>query len=214
MRALCVTGRHDESARIPGEGSVSQLPESRCRRARVAASAEEAAGGRGPCSVERWWVVKAQVHAGGRGKAGGVKLTRGPGGGFRAVAADMLGKRLITAQTGAGGSCRSRRVYVRIGVGTSHASSISRSPSIASAGRIALIASASGGMDIEEVAHQTPEKILAATIHPAAGPARGSRRAELAFGLGFKRVRDHAVPIPHRRALPALHRQGPEAWSR
>jgi succinyl-CoA synthetase beta subunit len=127
------------------------------------------------------WVVKAQVHAGGRGKAGGVKLARDPDA-VRAAAADMLGKRLVTPQTGAEG-LPVERVYVESG------SDIARELYLSltlnrERGRIALIASASGGMDIEEVAHKTPEKILSVTAHPATGLAAHQAR-EIAFGLGL-----------------------------
>src|SRR5580704_5643311 len=128
------------------------------------------------------WVVKSQVHAGGRGKAGGVKLTRD----FEAVgaaAAQMLGKRLVTPQTGAEG-LPVGRVYVESG------SEIAREIYLSltlnrERGRIALIGSSAGGMDIEEVAHKTPEKILAVNIHPAAGLQPYQAR-ELAFGLGLQ----------------------------
>src|SRR5256714_3078264 len=147
---------------------------------KVAASAEEAAAVAGALGGAVW-VVKAQVHAGGRGKAGGVKLARDVEA-VRAAAAAMLGKRLVTAQTGAEG-LPVERVYVEAG------SDIARELYLSltlnrERGRIALIASASGGMDIEEVAHQSPEKIRAANIHPAAG-LQGFQARELAFGLGL-----------------------------
>jgi succinyl-CoA synthetase beta subunit len=127
------------------------------------------------------WVVKAQVHAGGRGKAGGVKLTREIDA-VRTAAERMLGKPLVTQQTGAEG-LPVERVYVESG------SDIARELYLSltlnrERGRIAFIASAAGGMDIEEVAHSTPEKILTATVHPAAGFTAHQAR-ELAFGLGL-----------------------------
>ena len=149
-------------------GKVAESPE-------AAAEAARELGG----SV---WVVKAQVHAGGRGKAGGVKLARDPEA-VRAAAIEMLGKRLVTPQTGRGGLPVSQ-VYVESG------SDIAREMYLSltlnrERGRIALIASAAGGMDIEEVAHTTPEKILSATIHPAAGLQAYEAR-DLAFGLGLR----------------------------
>ena len=128
------------------------------------------------------WVVKAQVHAGGRGKAGGVKLARDLSA-VRAAAAAMLGKRLVTQQTGPEG-LPVGRVYVESG------SDIAREIYLSltlnrERGRIAVIASAAGGMDIEEVAHKTPEKILTVTVHPAAG-LQSFQARELAFGLGLK----------------------------
>ena len=127
------------------------------------------------------WVVKAQVHAGGRGKAGGVKLARDIAA-VAAAATQMLGKRLVTPQTDAEG-LPIGRVYVEAG------SEIARELYLSltlnrEKGRIALIASAAGGMDIEEVAHKTPEKILSVVIHPAAG-LQGYQARQLAFGLGL-----------------------------
>jgi succinyl-CoA synthetase beta subunit len=148
---------------------------------RVAASADEAVkaaealGG----SV---WVVKAQVHAGGRGKAGGVKVARDLDT-VRSAAQGMLGTRLVTKQTGPEG-LPVEHVYVESG------SEIEREIYLSltlnrERGRIALIASAAGGMDIEEVAAKTPEKILTVNIHPAAG-LQGYQCRQLAFGLGLK----------------------------
>ncbi len=148
---------------------------------RVAATAEEAASAAqslgGPV-----WVVKAQVHAGGRGKAGGVKVARDIDS-VRAAAAGMLGERLVTKQTGPEG-LPVDKVYVESG------SDIDREIYLSltlnrERGRIALIASAAGGMDIEEVAAKTPEKILAVNVHPAAGLQPYQCR-QIAFGLGLK----------------------------
>ncbi len=140
-----------------------------------AASAAEALGG-------AVWVVKAQVHAGGRGKAGGVRLARDAKT-VREAAAAMLGTRLRTKQTGPEG-LPVERVYVEQG------SQIEREIYLSltlnrERGRIALIASSAGGMEIEEVAQKTPERILAVTVHPAAGLSPYQAR-ELAFGLGLK----------------------------
>jgi succinyl-CoA synthetase beta subunit len=147
----------------------------------MAATAEEAASAAqslgGPV-----WVVKAQVHAGGRGKAGGVKVVRDVGA-VRAAAAAMLGERLVTKQTGPEG-LPVEKVYVESG------SEIDREIYLSltlnrERGRIALIASAAGGMDIEEVAEKTPEKILTVNVHPAAGLQPYQCR-QIAFGLGLK----------------------------
>jgi succinyl-CoA synthetase beta subunit len=145
---------------------------------KVAASAEEAVAAARELGGSVW-VVKAQVHAGGRGKAGGVKLARDAEA-VRAAAAELIGKRLKTAQTGAEG-LPVNRVYVESG------SDIAREIYLSltlnrERSRIALIASAAGGMDIEEVAHKTPEKILSVLVHPAAGLAAHQAR-ELAFCL-------------------------------
>jgi succinyl-CoA synthetase beta subunit len=147
---------------------------------RVAASADEAflaAQGLGG----KVWVVKAQVHAGGRGKAGGVKLARDPEQ-VRAAAAAMLGTRLVTKQTGPAG-LPVEKVYVESG------SEIERELYLSltlnrERGRIAVVASAAGGMDIEEVAHKTPQQILSVTVHPATGLEPFQAR-QLAFGLGL-----------------------------
>jgi len=147
---------------------------------RVAGSPEEAVAAAqslgGPV-----WVVKAQVHAGGRGKAGGVKVVRDLEA-VRAAAAGMLGRRLVTAQTGADG-LPIDKVYVESG------SQIAREVYLSltlnrDKGRIALIASVAGGMDIEEVAAHTPEKIVSVSVHPAAGLQPYQCR-KLAFALGF-----------------------------
>lgn len=128
------------------------------------------------------WVVKAQVHAGGRGKAGGVKLAKDLDA-VRTAAAGMLGQRLVTPQTGAEG-LPIDKVYVEAG------SKIAREIYLSlvlnrEKGRIAFIASAAGGVNIEEVAAHTPEKIITVNVHPAAG-LQGYQCRQLAFGLGFK----------------------------
>jgi succinyl-CoA synthetase beta subunit len=147
---------------------------------KVAASPEEAVEAARALGGSAW-MVKAQVHAGGRGKAGGVKLAREVET-VRTAAERMLGKPLVTRQTGPEG-LPVERVYVESG------SEIARELYLSltlnrERGRVALIASAAGGMDIEEVAHRTPAKILTATVHPAAGLAPHQAR-ELAFGLGL-----------------------------
>jgi succinyl-CoA synthetase beta subunit len=128
------------------------------------------------------WVVKAQVHAGGRGKAGGVKLCRSAEE-VRKAAAGMLGRKLKTQQTGAAG-LPINLVYVETG------SRIARELYLSllldrDRGRIAFVASEAGGMDIEEVAEKEPEKILKVSIDPAAG-LQGYQCRQLAFGLGLK----------------------------
>ncbi|AMN47802.1 succinyl-CoA synthetase subunit beta [Steroidobacter denitrificans] len=128
------------------------------------------------------WVIKAQVHAGGRGKAGGVKLVDTPEQAGKAAAA-MFGKRLVTHQTGPEG-LPIHQVFVEQG------SKIVRELYLSlvlnrDKGHIAFIASAAGGMDIEEVAAHTPEKIIRVDIHPAAG-LQPSQCRVLAFGLGLE----------------------------
>ena len=125
------------------------------------------------------WVVKAQVHAGGRGKAGGVKLARTHDE-VREYAAGMLGKQLVTHQTGPEG-LPINTVYVESG------SEIDRELYLSmlvdrEVSRISFIASAAGGMDIEKVAAETPEKIFSIAINPAAG-LQDYQARQLAFGL-------------------------------
>ena len=128
------------------------------------------------------WVVKAQVHAGGRGKAGGIKVARDLDA-VKTAATVMLGQRLVTKQTGAAG-LPIEKVYVEAG------SDIDRELYLSftlnrERGRIAVVASAAGGMDIEQVAHDTPEKILSVAVHPATGLQPWQCR-QLAFGIGLK----------------------------
>jgi succinyl-CoA synthetase beta subunit len=128
------------------------------------------------------WVVKAQVHAGGRGKAGGVKLVDSPEAAAKAAEA-MFGKRLVTHQTGAEG-LPINQVFVEEG------SKIARELYVSlvlnrDKGHIAFIASAAGGMDIEEVAAHSPEKIIRVNVHPAAG-LQPSQCRVLAYGLGLE----------------------------
>ncbi len=148
---------------------------------KVARSADEAVAAASALGGSVW-VVKAQVHAGGRGKAGGVKLVRDLDA-VRAAATGMLGQRLVTPQTDAAGlpiDC----VYVETG------SQIEREIYLSltlnrEKSRIALIASAAGGVNIEEVAAKTPEKIATVNVHPAAGLQPYQCR-RVAFALGFK----------------------------
>jgi succinyl-CoA synthetase beta subunit len=146
----------------------------------AAATADEAASAAAKLGGTVW-VVKAQVHAGGRGKAGGVKVVRDIEA-VRTAAAAMLGTRLATKQTGPEG-LPVEKVYVESG------SAIEREIYLSltlnrEKGRVAVVASAAGGMDIEEVAAKQPEKILSVAIHPAVGLESYQAR-ELAFGLGF-----------------------------
>src|SRR5258708_7612801 len=128
------------------------------------------------------WVVKAQVHAGGRGKAGGVKVAKDLDA-VRAATKAMLGTILVTHQTGPEG-LPVHQVYVELG------SKIAREIYLSlvlnrDAGRIAFVASAAGGMDIEEVAERSPEKIIRINVNPTAG-LQDFQCRQLAFGLGFK----------------------------
>lgn len=128
------------------------------------------------------WVVKAQIHAGGRGKGGGVKVVKSIEE-VRDVANQMLGMQLITHQTGPEGK-EVKRVYVEQGCDIARELYLSFLIDRATS-RITLMASTEGGMDIEEVAEKTPEKILKATIDPATGMLPFHAR-QLAFGLGLE----------------------------
>jgi succinyl-CoA synthetase beta subunit len=128
------------------------------------------------------WVVKAQIHAGGHGKAGGVKLCRSVKE-VVAVADKMLGMRLVTHQTGPDGK-EVKRVYIEQG------SDIARELYIAQlidrkTGGVVVIASTEGGMDIESVAAETPEKIFRLVLPPATR-MRSFHARRVAFALGLK----------------------------
>ena len=127
-------------------------------------------------------VVKAQIHAGGRGKAGGIKLLSSADE-ARDFAAKLLGKPLVTHQTGPDGRVV-RHVYIE------EASQIARELYLGmlvdrKAGSVAIIASTEGGMDIEEVAAKTPDKLLTEIIDPLLGVA-GFQARKIAFALGLK----------------------------
>jgi succinyl-CoA synthetase beta subunit len=125
--------------------------------------------------------VKAQIHAGGRGKGGGVKLARSPED-ARAHAESILGMMLKTPQTGPQGQ-EVRKVYVEEGCRIARELYLGMTLD-REIGRIAVMASTEGGMDIEEVAHATPEKILREWVSPLTGfmPYQARR---LAFRLGL-----------------------------
>ncbi len=143
------------------------------------------------------WVVKSQIHAGGRGKGRFTEAGAGDKGGVRLVksidavresAEQMLGKTLVTHQTGPDGKTV-KRVYVEEG------SSIDRELYLSclvdrSSSRVAFICSTEGGMDIETVAAETPERILTLTIDPASGymPYHG-RNIAFALGLSGKQIK-------------------------
>lgn len=127
------------------------------------------------------WVVKAQVHAGGRGKGGGVKIAKTTDE-VRDYASDIIGMQLVTHQTGPEGK-KVTRIYVEEG------SSIERELYLSvlvdrATSRISFIASTEGGMDIEQVAADTPEKIMSLDVDPASGIS-GFHGREIAFALGL-----------------------------
>jgi len=132
------------------------------------------------------WVVKAQIHAGGRGKGGGVKLARSPAE-VAEIAGNMIGMTLVTPQTGPAGR-EVRRVYVEQGCDIARELYLGALIDRASS-RITLMASTEGGVEIEEVAAHTPEKIVTVAIDPATGmqPFHG-RKIAFALGLEGKQV--------------------------
>jgi succinyl-CoA synthetase beta subunit len=126
-------------------------------------------------------VVKAQIHAGGRGKGGGVKVVRGAEAALE-TARKMLGMTLVTPQTGPGGR-EVKRLLVEQGVNIARELYAGMLVDRGS-GRVVVMASAEGGMDIEEVAAKHPEKILKELVDPAVGLA-GYQARNLAYGLGL-----------------------------
>lgn len=126
-------------------------------------------------------VVKAQIHAGGRGKGGGVKLAKSPAE-AKSIAEQMLGMQLVTHQTGPEGR-EVRVLLIEEGLPIDREFYLGIVLDRAT-GRPVFMASSAGGMDIEEVAAKTPEKILKETIDPAVG-FRSFQARKLAFGLGI-----------------------------
>ncbi|MEW5968189.1 MAG: ADP-forming succinate--CoA ligase subunit beta [Pseudomonadota bacterium] len=150
-------------------------------RGRVAPGADEAVQAATELGGDAW-VVKAQIHAGGRGKAGGVKVVKSLDA-VRAMAATLLGQQLVTLQNAPDGQPVNqvlveetlpiaRELYLSLLVDRETE-------------RVAIVASAAGGMDIEEVAHATPEKVLTETCDPLLGVQDYQCRA-LAFALDLK----------------------------
>ena len=140
-------------------------------------------------AAEKWaaklnapvYVVKAQIHAGGRGKAGGVKLTKN-GAEVPALAKELLGRTLVTHQTGPKGR-KVRRLLIEEGAGIAKELYLSLLLDRDS-GWPVFIASTEGGMEIEEVAAKSPEKVLKEPIDPAVG-YQGYNGRNLAYGLGL-----------------------------
>jgi succinyl-CoA synthetase beta subunit len=126
------------------------------------------------------WVVKAQIHAGGRGKGGGVKLAKSLDE-VRSHANSILGMQLKTHQTGPEGQ-KVRRLLVEDGADIKKEYYVAALTDRATQ-KVALMASSEGGMDIEEVAHSTPEKIIKVFVDPAAG-LTDAQALELANGIG------------------------------
>lgn len=163
-----------------------------------------------PRAAEKWaaalnspvYVVKAQIHAGGRGKAGGVKITKNQAE-VPTLAKELLGKTLITHQTGPKGR-KVRRLLIEEGAGIAKELYLSLLVDRDS-GWPVFIASTEGGMEIEEVAAHTPEKIVREPIDPAVG-FQGYNGRNLAFGLGLPTTMDPTLLNPFVTMLGNLYR--------
>ncbi len=127
------------------------------------------------------WVVKAQIHAGGRGKGGGVKLARSIED-VKKLAGEILGMQLVTHQTGPEGQ-KVRRLYIEDGADIQKEYYVSLVTDRATQ-KVAFIASSEGGMDIEEVAHSTPDKIITEYIDPLTGLS-DAQATKIANGIGL-----------------------------
>jgi succinyl-CoA synthetase beta subunit len=144
-----------------------------CQSADDAVKAAESLGG-------KVWVVKAQIHAGGRGKGGGVKVAKSLDE-VRQYAGQILGMQLVTHQTGPEGQ-KVRRLLIEEGADIKKEYYVAALTDRATQ-KVAMMASSEGGMDIEEVAHNTPEKILKVFVDPADG-LTDAQATELATGIG------------------------------
>ena len=127
------------------------------------------------------WVVKAQIHAGGRGKGGGVKVAKSLDE-VRQYASQILGMQLITHQTGPEGQ-KVRNLLIEEGADIKHEYYVAALTDRATQ-KVAMMASSEGGMDIEEVAHKTPEKIIKVFVDPATG-LTDEQALTLAKGIGI-----------------------------
>lgn len=147
------------------------------------------------------YVVKAQIHAGGRGKAGGVKLTK-QAAEVPVLAKELLGKVLVTHQTGPKGR-KVRRLLIEEGADIAKELYLSLLVDRDS-GWVMFIASTEGGMEIEEVAEKSPEKIIKEAIDPAVG-FQGYNGRNIAFGLGLNQI-EPATINPFVQMLGNLYR--------
>jgi succinyl-CoA synthetase beta subunit len=140
------------------------------------------------------WVVKAQIHAGGRGKAGGVKVVKSIDD-VKREAARLLGSTLVTHQTGPHGK-QVRRLYIEDGSAIDREYYLSALIDRATS-RVAFVASTEGGMEIEEVAHTHPERILSFSIDPATGfMPYHARRVAQALGLSADLTKQAGSVLP------------------
>jgi succinyl-CoA synthetase beta subunit len=140
------------------------------------------------------WVVKAQIHAGGRGKAGGVKVVKSIDD-VKREAARLLDSTLVTHQTGPHGK-QVRRLYIEEGSAIDREYYLSALIDRATS-RVAFVASTEGGMEIEEVAHTHPEKILSFSVDPATGfMPHYARRVARALGLNRELTKQAETVLP------------------
>jgi len=140
------------------------------------------------------WVVKAQIHAGGRGKAGGVKVVKSIDD-VKREAARLLGSTLVTHQTGPHGK-QVRRLYIEEGSAIDREYYLSALIDRATS-RVAFVASTEGGMEIEEVARASPEKILSFSVDPATGfMPHYARRVARALGLNRELTKQAETVLP------------------
>ncbi|MBK6975142.1 MAG: ADP-forming succinate--CoA ligase subunit beta [Candidatus Methylophosphatis roskildensis] len=126
------------------------------------------------------WVVKAQIHAGGRGKGGGVKVAKSMDE-VKSFATAILGMQLVTHQTGPGGQ-KVRRLLIEEGADIKKEYYVAALTDRTTQ-KVAMMASSEGGMDIEEVAHKSPEKIIKVFVDPLVG-LTDAQALELANGIG------------------------------
>ncbi len=136
------------------------------------------------------WVVKAQIHAGGRGKGGGVKLARSIDE-VKTLAGQILGMQLVTHQTGPVGQ-KVRRLLIEEGADIKKEYYVAALTDRATQ-KVAMMASSEGGMDIEEVAHSTPEKIIKVFVDPLTGLTK-EQALQLARGIGVPEA-SHAQAV-------------------
>jgi len=149
-------------------------------KGKVAFSAEEAENIASQIGGDRW-VVKAQIHAGGRGKAGGIRLAKSPQE-VKEIAAQMIGSKLITHQTGPQGK-EVRKVLIEEGCDIEKELYLGMIINRATSS-ITIMASQEGGVEIEEVAARSPEKIIKEEVNPIHGLMTFQAR-KLAYGLGL-----------------------------
>jgi succinyl-CoA synthetase beta subunit len=169
-------------------------------RGEVAFTVDEAVEGAKKLGGE-FWVVKAQIHAGGRGKGGGVKLARSLDE-VRTLSSEILGMQLVTHQTGPGGQ-EVKRVYIEQGCDIAREMYVGMLLDRA-VGRVVIMASTEGGMDIEKVAAETPEKIHKVWIDPTVGLADFQAR-QVAFALGLSEKKQLRAATKFLKALHAAY---------